>query len=94
MIQFDWDPVELDCLGLPDSGVHYEVAYMFRECDLWWKDSDSIFPPFCSTLAWRRTQDDTSFRSLGADPPPVGAAIWWEITAIDGAGNRDTDPCQ
>lgn len=92
MIDFSWDPVELDCLGMPESGVSYEVSYMYRKCDAWWLDGDDPIQPFCSALVWKRVQQDTSFETLGEDPPPVGAAYWYEVVSIDGAGNR-SDSC-
>lgn len=82
-----WSPVALDCLGGPESGVVYSMAYLYRECE----QGDD--PPPCRTFAVRLDTRDTSWSTeIGSDPPPRGAAYFFEVTDRDGAGNW-SDSC-
>ena len=80
-----WAPVTLDCLGGPESGVVYEVAYMYRTC----QGYISLDPPPCDTFAVRFETTATEWQTeIGEADPPAGAAYWYEVTSLrDGAGN-------
>lgn len=83
-----WPAVTIDCAGGPESGVVYEVAYLYRECD----QGDD--PPPCRTFAVRFETRDTSWSTeMGSDPPPVGAGYFFEVRDRDGAGHW-SDECE
>lgn len=92
-----WSPVTLDCLGGAESGVVYEVAYLYRECHPipgcvecdGCPDCDE-----CSTFAVRFETRETRWETeLGDDPPQVGAGYFYEVRDRDGAGNRQEAAC-
>jgi len=85
-----WLPVTLDCRGGPESGVVYEVSYLWRECPGYMLDE----PPPCGTFTVRRMQEEARFETaIGNADPQVGAGYWYEIRARDGAGNWSGGPC-
>ena len=85
-----WFPVTLDCDGSPESGVAYEVSYMYRICPETHLDA----PPPCSTFFVRLLQDEPYFATaIGDDPPGPSEGYWYQIRIRDGAGNW-SDACE
>ena len=85
-----WPAVVVDCAGGPESGVVYEVAYLYRACT-WVAGCDDCQE--CGTFAVRFETRDTSWSTeIGSDPPPRGAAYFFEVTDRDGAGNEQCVP--
>lgn len=85
-----WSPVTIDCLGGPESGVVYEVSYMYRVCETVGLDE----PPPCATFFVRFETDETRWETTAGEPdPPPGAGYWYQVSDHDGAGNWSDDPC-
>jgi len=76
-----WPAVTLDCLGGQESGVVYEIKYL-------WREGDARFF-VCSEQA--ETQWTTA---IGSPDPPLGAGYWYEIRDHDGAGNWSNGACE
>jgi hypothetical protein len=80
-------PVDTDCLGLPESGVVYEVNSLWRECR-----AVATGRPVCSTFQVQFMQEETSCETvIGSPDPPVRSGYWYLIPSRDGAENWSDD---
>jgi len=84
-----WLPVTTNCDGSPTNDVHhYEVRWGERACVGW--DTDT--PTCIEAHEVRIIYWTTTTRLPAADPPALGAGYWYEVVAVDGAGNK-SDQC-
>lgn len=81
-----WNPVTTDCHGKPEDIAAYEVRGQHVRL-LGWTQEDPPNPVYSERAPQQGATTLTEWTMSGAPLNP-GDVAWWELHALDTAGNR------
>lgn len=86
-----WNPVTQDCRGGPEDIAAYEVRGQHVML-LGWTQEDPPNPVYSDPRPQQGATTLTEWVLSGAPLMP-GDVAWWELQAVDAAGNRSDGGC-
>lgn len=89
-VLLSWAPVVLDCHGGPEAIDYYRVRGQHVQLVGWTADEPPN-PIYTSRAPQLATTSSSSYR-FSPEPLDAGDLVWWELEAVDTAGNAE-GPC-
>jgi hypothetical protein len=86
-----WESVTMDCKSRPEAVAHYMVRAQHIRLLGW----STTIPPFPYYSARAPQEGTTTVNQwmMSAEPLLPGDVVWWELGAVDVAGNMNDGSC-